>query len=417
MKNFSILLGCFFTWVSVQASDVISMQYQSVKPANKALAISYTDARMGVYCVYRTGDVRDSLLVLQLAKTLRAECMESPAIQVIQSLNFELLPLGQNETAVSEQLVRDLAAADTLDYVVLVDRFTIKLTHFILLNYALDYRVYESAKDSFLNLSDSRKLPWIQEDKNEADMIETMAASFAKEMMPSWATHHRTLYEGRGEEARRALLAARDFKWKEALPVWMKLGDSQDAEQAAEMYYNVAIGLEATGEYALAQKWMKQSIATYDLDENQTGVLSQINAKLKQAERIREQMQTPVKRVEAISLQAQGSMGEDSVRPEVGQSIQDQLEGTYTAVLPANPGNFSMAKLRFSKGTVHLFVDEYPIPIRSCVYGTDRAVLQLDVMGETVSADVFPQAEGISVVAKYEDYSIPFIGKRVPSLP
>lgn len=289
MKRIALFIGFLMFWASSQGSEMIPIQYQSVKPINKAFNVRFTDARVGVYCVYRAQDEKDSLLVRQFAQQLRNYCLESPAIPVMKSTNFGLLPLAVGQELISGEVIKNLAAADSLDYIFVVDRFSIKTSQLLFMLYQVDFRIYNVSKDTILSSVDSRRLEWVPED-GSTGLISTVADYFANVIMPYWDTQTRNVYEGSGPDARLALKAAQNFKWKEALSVWMKLSTVPNDQTAAEMYYNVSVGLEAMGEYELALKWMKQSISVLDLEEDQKTVLNQIQKKITQQGLINQQL-------------------------------------------------------------------------------------------------------------------------------
>lgn len=290
MKRIALFAGFLLFWVSSQASEMISIQYQSVTPVSKALDVRFANARVGVYCVYRAHDEQDSLLVRQFAQSLRVFCLESPAISVMRGESFGLLPLSSDQELVPEQTLRDLAVSDSLDYVYLIDRYSIKTSQFLFLQYQVDYRLYSAAKDSVRSMVDIRRITWLQDENKDADMINAVADYFANVIMPYWDTQERTVYEGVGTEAKQALKAAQNFRWKDAVPIWMKLSNVANDQTAAEMYYNVAVGLEAMGEYDLALQWIKRSIAVMDLDDDQKVVRNQIQNKIKMQELINKQL-------------------------------------------------------------------------------------------------------------------------------
>lgn len=276
MKKIALFLGFLMIWVSSQASEMIPIQYQSVNPVSKALKVRFADARIGVYCVYRTQDEKDSLLVRQFAQQLRSFCLESPAIPVMKIANFGMFPLPVGQELVSRQTIKDLAAADTLDYIFVVDRFSIKISQLLFLQYQVDYRLYTVSNDTILSSVEVKKLAWIPDENNDNEMISVVADYFANVIMPYWETQHRNLYQGYGNDAKLALTAAQNFRWKDALAIWMKLSTVPNDQTAAEMYYNIAVGLEAMGEYDLALKWINQSMTVLNLDEDQKELKNQI---------------------------------------------------------------------------------------------------------------------------------------------
>ena len=93
-------------------------------------------------------------------------------------------------------------------------------------------------------------------------------------------------------------------------------------------------------------------------------------------------------------------------------SLAKKLEGTYSAALPSNPGNFSAAKLIFKNGVPQMFVDEMQVAIREYTYSKDYVLLKVEIEGEPVSLRVLPIQDGIQGIASYEDMKFPFLAKK-----
>ena len=96
---------------------------------------------------------------------------------------------------------------------------------------------------------------------------ERLAANLA----PQWITQQRLIvsYEGnlRWEEA---YDLASDFKWREAIDIWMEQIDAKNPKKSAFAAYNIAVGCEMLEEFDMALKWIGLSLELYSFKEAET---------------------------------------------------------------------------------------------------------------------------------------------------
>lgn len=290
MKRIAFFLGALLIWGSSQASEMFPINYQCVKPVSKDLNLKYSNTRVAVYCAYKGYDKQDSLLMMKFAQNLRKYTMESPAISLLAYLNYGLLPMTKEENLVSDTSMRELMQADTLDYLIMIDRISGHVIGELALQYKVEYRILHKQQEKIRSYTDSKMLALDEVLENNAAMLDMIADYFANAIFPYWENQKRYVYRGSSGQARAAFSSAEQFKWKEAVQEWIRLSSSANDEIAAEMSYNVAVGLEAMGEYELALKWLRQSLSYKDLDDDQRSLEKILIKKQKQLVWLNEQM-------------------------------------------------------------------------------------------------------------------------------
>ena len=290
MKRIAFFLGALLMWGSSQASEMFPINYQCVKPVSKDLNLKYSNTRVAVYCAYKGYDTQDSLLIMQFAQKLRKYTMESPAVPLMAYLNFGLLPMTKGENQVSDTSMRELMEADTLDDLIMIDRISGHAFGELALQYKVEYRILNRQQEKIRSFTESKMLTLDDALENNAAMLAMIADYFANTIFPYWENQERYVYRGSSAQARAAFTSAEKFKWKEAVQEWIRLSSSANDEVAAEMSYNVAVGLEALGEYELALKWLRQSLSYKDLDDDQRSLEKILIKKQKQLVWLNEQM-------------------------------------------------------------------------------------------------------------------------------
>lgn len=100
--------------------------------------------------------------------------------------------------------------------------------------------------------------------------LEKSSYTWISSMLPTWVSDARIVYVYDSEQWINAYENARVFKWKEAIDIWIGLADSKNDMKAAAAAFNVAVALEVTGEYELADKWLQYSLQRYDLGTQDT---------------------------------------------------------------------------------------------------------------------------------------------------
>ncbi len=87
-------------------------------------------------------------------------------------------------------------------------------------------------------------------------------------LSPKWETQTRMLISYVGERGwESAYLLSQEFKWKEAIEIWMVLARSENPKRRACAAYNIAVGCEMLEQFDLALKWAELSIKNYKFQE------------------------------------------------------------------------------------------------------------------------------------------------------
>lgn len=94
-----------------------------------------------------------------------------------------------------------------------------------------------------------------------AEISFEMGRTLASALSPQWKGENRMLAVFSGNAWTKACRMAQDFKWEDAIEIWMKLADSANPLHSAYAAYNVAVGCEVLGNTALAGKWIDYSLA------------------------------------------------------------------------------------------------------------------------------------------------------------
>ena len=95
---------------------------------------------------------------------------------------------------------------------------------------------------------------------------EAVGQMSSKIFMPTWVTEQYTLvYFDSPDDWDTASEAAYNFKWKEAVSIWLKLVDTNNVTRRSCAEYDIALACYMLGDNALALKWLDQSDADYKL--------------------------------------------------------------------------------------------------------------------------------------------------------
>lgn len=76
-----------------------------------------------------------------------------------------------------------------------------------------------------------------------------------------------------------ALERAEQFDWKGAMDIWFELIDSQDVLKRASAEYNISVACYMLGDFDLADKWLKRSVADNDMPTLTDALRKRINAR------------------------------------------------------------------------------------------------------------------------------------------
>ena len=94
-----------------------------------------------------------------------------------------------------------------------------------------------------------------------AEISFEMGETLASALSPQWKGENRLLAVFSGNAWTKACRMAQDFKWEDAMEIWMRLAGSANPMHSAYAAYNVAVGCEVLGNIGLAKKWTEYSLA------------------------------------------------------------------------------------------------------------------------------------------------------------
>ncbi|MCD8207862.1 MAG: tetratricopeptide repeat protein [Bacteroidales bacterium] len=85
---------------------------------------------------------------------------------------------------------------------------------------------------------------------------------------PTWTRENLAFYYFGSEKWNDAIEAAADYKFKDAVEIWLTLVDSKDSYKAAVAMYNVATVCYLYAQYPLALSWLDQADQLYEIPES-----------------------------------------------------------------------------------------------------------------------------------------------------
>lgn len=100
-----------------------------------------------------------------------------------------------------------------------------------------------------------------------AEISDAMGSGLAALLSEQWHNKRRVLASFSGNAWTKAYFYAQDFRWEDAIEIWMKLADSGNASRSAYAAYNVAVGCEVLGNTELAKKWLDYSLLRMETRE------------------------------------------------------------------------------------------------------------------------------------------------------
>ncbi|MEF9986890.1 MAG: DUF6340 family protein [Bacteroidales bacterium] len=152
----------------------------------------------------------------------------------------------------------------------------------ILLPYSIEMQIYNALQDSLLYSKthiDTVYMQVVIVNKDNASIANAIAANLsnvsrkigenlASKLTVQWETQERMLITYAGEAAwEKPYLLAQDFKWKEAIDLWIELSSSPNPKRAAFAAYNVAVACEMTEQFPLAMEWVQFSLKKFKFRE------------------------------------------------------------------------------------------------------------------------------------------------------
>jgi hypothetical protein len=151
----------------------------------------------------------------------------------------------------------------------------------VLVPYMVDMNVFDPVKGETLyklELRDSIYMQMVSSvvtDKKVGAMISNylpeisgkIGQRLASSLSVQWETQERMLVSFSDVKWEKACDLAQDFKWEEAIKIWMGLAESENPKKAAYAAYNIAVGCEMLEQFELSRKWIEFSLKKYKFKE------------------------------------------------------------------------------------------------------------------------------------------------------
>lgn len=283
MKIVPFYLVCIAFFLSACAPTQLSLVIDSKVESNDVITLNGRSA--AVVSITRPDD-RDSALVVEMglgvAEGVEKELgLESGTIKVFSypSSNIDRNKVGSLDL---------LALQHELDLLIVVDslifgHYSIPLKttayiddsfkHFseVTLPYSLTLSIYDRSQlgvkfKKWVNDTLSWSIVHDEEVANSVAInrvngalkqwVRAEGESVAKVFLPKWNTQERTIISFSGLKWQNGYYLAYDFKWEEAIDVWLSLVKSSNPKKSGAAAYNIAVACEILGEYQLARKWL-----------------------------------------------------------------------------------------------------------------------------------------------------------------
>ena len=151
----------------------------------------------------------------------------------------------------------------------------------VLVPYSVDMNVYDPVKGKNLyklELKDSVYMQMVSSALNEKK-VGAMVSNYLPEisvkigqklascLSVQWETQERMLISFGDAKWEEACDLAQEFKWEEAIKIWMELAGSENPKKAAYAAYNISVGCEMLEQFDLARKWIEFSLKRYKFKE------------------------------------------------------------------------------------------------------------------------------------------------------
>ena len=152
----------------------------------------------------------------------------------------------------------------------------------VVVPYFVDFNVYDAISDKLLykqEVKDSIYMQMVSSSVSDGNVGGVIAGylpeisgkigeKLGSYVSTQWDTQERMLisYEDDSKWETPYLLS-QDFKWKEAVELWMNLTESENPKKAAFAAYNIAVGCEMMEQFQLARKWLEFSMKKYRFRE------------------------------------------------------------------------------------------------------------------------------------------------------
>lgn len=211
---------------------------------------------------------KDSALVAELGMGI-AEKLESD-VYVVSSEYMDLSEPGTLDLYAIQTQKDFLITVDSLyagNYNVKRDNFiTVKLPVSFKMK-AYDARNIETYFDKLVvdtlswtifgseNVSDSYAVS--QANSLLKEVMREVGNQAASVLVPTWSQEERMIVCFQSSDWETAYYLAYDFKWEQAMDIWLELVKSQNPQKSGSAAYNMAVACEILGRYDVALKWLE----------------------------------------------------------------------------------------------------------------------------------------------------------------
>ena len=247
----------------------------------------------------RYDSIRCSNVALGLAEKIEADrglAKGDVAVYSVPKIEFRGFPSALNDklTDVDTAYVSQLMLKTGAQMLIFVDnlRFgqysiphSVTSVEFdnmnVLVPYNVDMNVFDPVKGETLyklEMKDSIYMQMVSTVVNERkvgamisnylpDIASKIGEKLASHLSVQWETQERMLVSFEDMKWEKACGLAQDFKWEEAIKIWMPLAESENPKKAAYAAYNIAVGCEMMEQFDLSRKWIEFSLKKYKFKE------------------------------------------------------------------------------------------------------------------------------------------------------
>ena len=152
----------------------------------------------------------------------------------------------------------------------------------VIVPYMVDMNVYDPLKGQTLFKLEMKDSVYLQmassvlNEKKVGAMISNylpeisgrIGEKLASYLSVQWETQERMLVSFSDVKWEKACDLDQDFKWEEAIKIWMGLAESENPKKAAYAAYNIAVGCEMLEQFELSRKWIEFSLKKYKFTES-----------------------------------------------------------------------------------------------------------------------------------------------------
>lgn len=115
--------------------------------------------------------------------------------------------------------------------------------------------------------------------ENLVSEAKSSGSASASSFLAGWESERFIFYIFDSDAWYESYYAVQEYRWKEAMDIWMSMLDTKNLEKKACLEYNLAVACYIQGQYSLAKEWIELSAKDFDLPFTKR-VSSMIQSKL-----------------------------------------------------------------------------------------------------------------------------------------